>query len=197
MIYNYVFLTVRRQVRRKDYDFCRAIGNPRRCGFYFGNFHVLLRVNRQVYLEVLPLAYRQTTFILPNVEELMSFLIAVGPMDWDNIESLRVSWVSNVDQIHAWRRNSNDDDDCNYKCLPAQNVLACVRLLKNCVRLDFLHLEFDHAAMANLSGEALTSDPGISLLCSIKVEVVQVSSISGGSFDADSAAQWLKRQIER
>jgi hypothetical protein len=113
------------------------------------------------------------------VEELIGFLIAVGPTGRENIKSLQVSWVSDVDQILAWRKNSNDEDNCNYKCLPAQNVLACVRLLKNCARLNFLHLKIDHDAMADVSGEDLMLNSGISLLCSINIEVVQVSSVSG------------------
>lgn len=67
--------------------------------FYFSLSKKLtvLRINRQMRQETLPLAYRRTVFHLNDMNDLIKLLIAVGKIGRDSIESLKLTWKSRVD----------------------------------------------------------------------------------------------------
>ena len=70
------------------FNFVESIDDP--SGYYspFSNELTILRVNRQMRQEALPLAYRRTIFRVDDMNDLVKLLIAVGRIGRDNIESL-------------------------------------------------------------------------------------------------------------
>ncbi|KND93052.1 hypothetical protein TOPH_02369 [Tolypocladium ophioglossoides CBS 100239] len=106
----------------REYKFCRAIGDPSGLYFPFGDDCTLLRVNRQMRQEALPMAYRHTTFHLANIDDLTRLLIAVGRVGRENIESLDFSWESQIDIELNWRKFP--DSENNHLILPALHVSA-------------------------------------------------------------------------
>lgn len=78
----------------KDYDkfnFTESIDDPSDFYFPLSSRLTVLRVNRQIRQEILPLAYRRTIFHLDDIENLIQLLVAVGRIDRDNIESLKLA----------------------------------------------------------------------------------------------------------
>ena len=73
------------------FDFTGSIGDP--SGFYFplSSETNVLRVNRQMRQEALPIAYRRTVFHLDDMDDLIKLLAAVGRVGRDNIESLELT----------------------------------------------------------------------------------------------------------
>lgn len=51
----------------------------------------MLRVNKQMRQEALPLAYRRTVFHLSDLDDLIKLLILVGDIGRNNIESLELA----------------------------------------------------------------------------------------------------------
>lgn len=119
------------------YKFARCIGDL--SGFYFplNNELAILRVNRQIRQEALPLAYRRTTFHLWDWDELTMFLVSVGQVGRDNIEALEFPVGSPMmNGGNWWVRVAEEDELTNVSSL---HVMKCVRLLKRCKRLGTLH----------------------------------------------------------
>ncbi len=88
----------------------RGIGDP--SGFYYplSKDLVVLRVNKQMRREALPLAYRRTTFILDDLDDVIKLLIAIGQVGRDNIESLQFPWESRAD-MELTRESVPGSDD--------------------------------------------------------------------------------------
>jgi hypothetical protein len=82
-----------------------AMGDP--SGFYISlsKDPVVLRVNRQMRQEALPLLYRRISFRLDDMDDLIKFLIALGWTSRDGIKSF--GFLGRADQIpNAIRRIS-------------------------------------------------------------------------------------------
>lgn len=85
---------VKWQIDGKDCNsserFASCIGDPR--GFFFALNHelALLRVNKQMRWETLPLAFRKTHFCFKNIESCMQILIAMNKIGRANIVSLEL-----------------------------------------------------------------------------------------------------------
>ncbi|POR37829.1 Uncharacterized protein TPAR_01965 [Tolypocladium paradoxum] len=184
------------RTEERDYNFCRAIGDPSGFYFPFGDDCTLLRVNRQMRQEALPLAYRHTTFHLADIDDLTQLLIAVGRVGRENIESLDFSWESGIDLEDNWRKFP--DCENNHLILPAWHVSACIQLLKQCRRLNSLHLKFTRHLITDVPKATFMSDPGISLLCSIRgIEELGIFGSDEEPLDEYSVAQWLRGQMAR
>merc|ERR1711939_1302572 len=87
-----------------ELDFAGGIGDL--TGFYFPlSSLAMLRVNKQMRQEALPLAYRRTVFHLDDMDDLIRLLIAVGDIGRDNIESLELAWQSRADfaSLSCWK----------------------------------------------------------------------------------------------
>lgn len=116
--------------------FARCIGDL--SGFYFPLNHELaiLRINRQMRHEALPLAYRRTTFHLSDWDELTMLLVSVGQVGRDNIEALEFPVDSPMASERNWWMRVPKDDLTDVSSL---HVMKYVRLLKRCKRLVTLH----------------------------------------------------------
>ncbi len=104
-------------------------------GFYFPLRMELglLRVNKQMRSETLPLSYSRTEFHLTDLDALIRLLSVVGEIGRENIESLYTAW-------EAERTNQNPDDEgFRWQKL----VETSVQLLNQCTRLKCLHLWVD------------------------------------------------------
>lgn len=178
----------------RTYNICQAIGDPDGFSFPLGDEYTILQVNRQIRHEALPIAYRHIEFQLGGIEDLTRFLIAIGSVGRENIEILVFSWESEVDQDLNWRMFP--DSETNHLKLPV-HVFACVQLLKQCRRLRSLRLRFEAYMMEDVPEAIFMSDPGISSLCSIKVERVEIATPDDGSLQEHSIARWLKDQMTR
>lgn len=139
----------------RSYDLTGCIGDP--SGFYFPlESNGLLLANRQTRQEALPYAYRQTTFHLTSMDHLIKFLIAVGQIGRDNIESLRFPWKSYVE----------GNTDARLR-LPTRHAKLCVQLLKQCKRLKRLRIDFYIGVLWIQKPNNFQKDAGIRELCSL------------------------------
>jgi len=184
----------RRCTGGREYSFCKSVGDL--SGFYFplGNDFALLTVNRQMRQEALPLAYRHTTFYLADIEDLTRFLVAVGRVGRENIESLDFAWESQIDLDYSWRKFP--DSETNHLTLPAWHVSHCVQLLKQCRRLKSLCLRFESCLMTDVPLETFRSDPGILSLCSLRgVEDIAILSTDEENMGDYVVARWLRNQM--
>lgn len=176
-----------------EVNFAGGIGDPG--GFYFPLSKDLgvLRVNRQMRQEALPLAYRKTTFHLDDMDDLLKLLIAVGETGRDNIESLDFPWESRSDSECKW---DEDPDSDHFLTLPHLHVMKCVQLLKQCKRLRFLGLYFESELIRKMTPDAFKADSGIQELCSLRIERVEIMSLSHESLGQCRLAKWLKEEME-
>ena len=117
-------------------------------------------------LEALPFAYRRTTFILDDLDDVTKLLLAVGQVGRDNIESLQFPWVSRTDMEFTWA-GSPDPDGSRWR-LPVLHTSTCVQLLRQCKRLKSLRLCFEEELIPSLQPDDFMADPGIKELCSIQ-----------------------------
>ncbi|KAL2131229.1 hypothetical protein VTI74DRAFT_5380 [Chaetomium olivicolor] len=81
-------------------NFTGGIGDP--SGFYYplSKDMVVLRANKQMRLEALPFAYRRTTFILDDLDDVIKLLVAIGQMQGSMILFLwRCSGLQAVDRL--------------------------------------------------------------------------------------------------
>ena len=83
-------------------NFTGSIGDP--SGFYFrlSSETSVIRVNRQMRQEALPIAYRRTVFHPDDTDDLIKLFIAVGRVGRDNIESWGLTWESRADSELKW-----------------------------------------------------------------------------------------------
>lgn len=181
-----------------DYDefsFARSIGDP--SGFYFplSSELTVLRVDRQMRQEALPLAYRRTVFHFDDMEDLIKLLIAVGRIGRDNIQSVELAWESRADSELKWDEAQDSDD--LYLSLPTLHAAKCVQLLKQCKRLEFLRLYFESDLIDAMSLDAFKTDPGIRELCSIRgIQSVQIWDLGHEPIEQRVLAKWLKGEME-
>lgn len=176
-------------------SFSRSIGDP--SGFYFplSSELSLLRVDRQIRQEALPLAYRRTVFHLDDMDDFIKLLIAVGKIGRDNIESLELTWESRADSESKWAKAPDSDD--LFLTLPTLHAAKCVQLLKQCKWLGNLRLYFESDLMSNISPDAFKTDPGIRGLCSIrKIKRVQIWNLGHEPIEQRGLAKWLKGEME-
>ena len=112
----------------------------------------MLRVNKQMCQEALPLAYRRTVFHLDDLDDLSKLLIAIGDIGRDNIESLELAWQSRTDFECQWAEALVPNE---YSLtLPTLHVAKCVQLLKQCKSLRFLRLCFERDLVLGMSPDA-------------------------------------------
>ncbi|KAH7302866.1 hypothetical protein B0I35DRAFT_214495 [Stachybotrys elegans] len=194
-IYGFAFQGANWRSEERNYNVCQAIGDP--SGFFFPLDHhcTLLRVNRQIRQEALPLAFRHTTFYLTTIEDVTRLLIAIGHVGRENIETLDFLWESAIDHDLNWRKFP--ESETNHLILPTRHVSACVQLLKQCGRLRSLRLKFERYMMEDVPGPTFMADPGILSLCSIRVERVEISNPDEESLDEHSIVHWLKDKMTR
>ena len=176
-------------------NFLGSIGDP--SGFYFplSKNLVVLRVNRQMRQEALPLAYHSTIFRLDDMDDLVKLLIAVGQTGRNNIESLEFSWESRTDLERNWDENPEAKD--HLLMLPTTHVNKCVQLLKQCKRLRFLRIYFESEQMLKMAPDAFKADPGIQDLSSVRgMKRVEIWSLDYEPLGQCYLAKWLKEEME-
>ncbi len=180
---------------RDEFNFPAGLGDP--SGFYFPMSKGLsvLRVNRQMRQEALPLAYRSTAFHLPDMDDLIKLLLAVGELGRNNIESLEFAWESRADCEWGWEMSPASEDIVT--ALPTLHVAKCIQLLKQCKRLRLFRLYFESDLITNVSLDTFQADPGIRELCSVRgIERVEIQDLGYEPLEKDGAAKWLKEKLE-
>lgn len=115
-------------------SFVRAIGDPSDFYFPFAKDLSVLRINKQIRREALPVAYRKTTFRLDDIDEFIKVAISIGRIGRGNIESLEFAWENKCDFEYAAQ------EPHIFEYPSALHALRCVQLLKECKRLKSLHL---------------------------------------------------------
>ena len=166
-------------------------------GFYFplSKEVTVLRVNRQMRQEALPLAYRRTVFHLDDMDDLIKLLIAVGKIGRDNIQSMELAWESRADSECKWNEASGCEDP--FLMLPTLHVEKCVRLLKQCKRLTSLRLYFERDLIINVPPDAYKADLGIRELCSVRgIERVEIWGLDYEPLEQCGLVRWLKEEME-
>ena len=178
-----------------ELSFAGGIGDP--SGFYFplSKDLSILRVNRQMRQEALPLAYRRTVFHLDDMDDLIRLLIAVGKIGRANIESVELAWESRTDSECKW--NEAPDSEENFLTLPTLHVDKCVQLLKQCKKLRFLRLYFETDVILNVTPDAYKTDPSIYELCSVSgIEKVEIWNLTYEPLEQCGFVKWLKEEME-
>ena len=145
--------------------FAGSIGDP--SGFFSVQQRTaILRVNRQMRQEALPLAYRRTVFHPDDMDELIKHLLAVGRIGRDNIDSLGLAWESRADSELKWAGAPHSDD--RFLTLPSVHASKCVQLLEQCKRLKSLRHYFERDLIYRISPNVFKPLPGIRELCSVR-----------------------------
>ena len=173
-----------------------GIGDP--SGFYYplSRDLAVLRINKQIRGEALPLAYRRTTFYLEGLESAIKFLVAIGQAGRDNIESLHLAWENTADSTYTWDIPPGPEQ--LDRTLPVLHTSTCIQLLKQCKRLRRLCLQLEGDLIQNMAPDMFMADPGIKALCSLRVKRVEISDLwSSISLEQRcEPARWLKEQME-
>jgi hypothetical protein len=178
-----------------ELNFTGGMGDP--SGFYFplSKELTVLRVNRQMRQEALPLAYRRTVFHLNDMDDLIKLLIAVGKIGRDSIESLELTWESRADSECKWDEASDSEDPS--LTLPTLHVVKCVQLLKQCKRLTSLRLYFERDLINNISPNVFKADPGIRELCFVRgIERVEIWGLDYEPLEQRGLVKWLKEEMK-
>ncbi len=91
------------------FDFAGSIGDP--SGFYFPLASELgiLKVNKQMRWDALPVAYRRTIFHTDEVDDLVRLPVAVGATGRDNILSVDLRWASSGDSELERSKAANNE----------------------------------------------------------------------------------------
>ncbi len=151
---------------------------------------MVLRISKQIRREALPFAYRRTKFDLCDQDGTIKFLIAIGQVGRDNIESIRLAWESDSELRSRW------DDDVG-DLLPALHTSTCIQLLRQCKRLRHLSLKFSKDLILNMAREKFMADLGIQGLCSLQgVRRLEIKDLGMDSLEGCNLARWLKEQVE-
>lgn len=170
------------------YKFARCIGSLSGFHFPLNDDIAILRVNRQMREEALPLAYRRTTFELYDWDELITLLLSIGQIGRDNIEALRFSIRSPMHMGSNWAGLLEDDHTKE----PHPHVMKCAQLLKQCKRLEYLndsYLEF-----IDMDGNSVEQNLTIEGIYSLRVlrERIGICESTNGLPAEVPLAQWLK-----
>jgi hypothetical protein len=159
------------------------MGDP--SGFYYplSKELTVLRVNRQMRQEALPLAYQRTIFRV-EMDDLVKLLIAVGRIGRENIKNLDLVWESQADI-------ESQLDDASLS-LPTLHAARCVQLLKRCKRLDSVEISFD----TSNTFDDFKTNPGIRELCSCRGIKHVGFWENGESLEHLDQFKWLKKEME-
>ncbi|KAK0619581.1 hypothetical protein B0T14DRAFT_519516 [Immersiella caudata] len=179
-------------------NFPRSIGDP--SGFYYplGKPLSILRVNKQIRKEALPLAYRRTTFCLDSLESATRFLISVGQIGRKNIETLRVAWESTSEPTCTWATAAWSDQALEQLPgkLPSHTVSICIQLLKRCKRLRHLSVQFDSDLVKGMGLDAFRADAGVQGLCTLEgLKTVEIQELGMGPLGSD-ITRWLEGKMK-
>lgn len=178
-----------------EINFTGGMGDP--SGFYFplSKDLAILRVDRQMRQEALPLAYRRTVFQLDDMDDLIKLLIAVGNVGRENIESLELAWDSRTDSECKWEEAPDSEE--LYLKLPTLHVVKCVQLLNQCKRLASLRLYFERDLILNIPSDVYESDPGIHGLRSIRgIRNVEFWGLDHEPLQQYGLVKYLKEEME-
>lgn len=155
----------------------------------------MLRINKQMRQEALPLAYRRTLFHFDDMDDLMKFLIAIGNIGRGNIESLELAWQSRTDLEYQWDKAPIPEK--HSPSLPTLHVATCAQLLKQCRRLRFMRLYFEAELILDMLPDSYKADPGLCELCSIRgIERVEICDLAYEPLDQCDIVKWLKGAME-
>ena len=178
-----------------DLNFARGIGDLSGSSFPLSSVAVL-RVNRQIRQEALPLAYRRTRFCFDDIDDLVKLLIAIGDVGRSNIESVELAWQSRSDSELQWAEAPIPVPDEHSLTLPTLHVAECMQLLKQCKRLRFLRLYFERELILGLSAAACVADPGIRELCSIRgIERVEIWDLGHEPVEECGFVKWVEEAM--
>jgi hypothetical protein len=178
-----------------DLNFAGGLGDP--SGFYFPLREdlTLLRVNRKMRQEALPLAYRRTVFHLDDIDDVIKLLIAIGDIGRDNIKSLELAWQSRSDFECQWAEPQVPSE--HSLTLPTLHARKCVQLLNQCKNLGSLRLYFESDMVLGMSLDAYTSDPSIRELRSLqRIERVDFWDLGYEPLEQCDFVKWLREAIE-
>lgn len=173
--------------------FPTAVGGPSGFFFPFGQDWEVLRINKMIRQEALPIAYRRTTFHLNDMDDVIKLLIAVGQTGRDNITSLRFLWESRNDIECRWEEFPDADD--NHLRLPALRVKRFIQLLKCCKKLKHLTIHFAEEVLENVPEHIFKADAGIQGLCALQgIETLEVLDVVDESVEQHPLIKWLRRE---
>ena len=178
--------------------FLTGLGDP--SGFYFPVFEdvELMSLNKQIREEALPVAYASTRFQFRDMEDLVQFLLAIGRLGRRNIEALDITWTTFTDD--EWE-NSFWGDEVPLPRLPSFHAERCVGLLKQCVKLKYLHIRLEEKDLNLVSMDLFEADPGIRGLCSLpripEVEVTAHDRFGDEPEEIFSHVAWLKEKMQK
>ena len=165
-------------------------------GLYFplGHFPIL-NTGRGTRSEILPFAYRSRTFRSDDSSNLLKFLVAIGQIGRDNIQSLDFAWASNIDIQQGWELYPAIEDPA--LMLPSLHIIRCVRLLGQCKKLRFLRIRFEEDLISTIRPALFKADPGIRALCSIrKIRTVEICGAAEETLDDYPLAKWLRSELQ-
>ena len=177
-------------------NFPRGIGDPR--GFYYplSKASSLLRVNKQIRSEALPITYRRTTFHLYNIESAIKFLIAIGRIGRENIETLHLAWDCTLEPTN--NGDTSSEKGPSRLRLPPRITSTCIQLLKQCKRLRHLYLQFYEALVWEVGLDTFMADVATQDLDTLPspVKKLEVEECGMVTVEYSSVAEWLKKQTK-
>ncbi|KAM5349320.1 hypothetical protein ACJ41O_005825 [Fusarium nematophilum] len=198
----YGFALPQRELGIKDIDafdhlcFPAAVGDPSGFFFQLGKEPAILKASRQIRQEALPLAYRNTTFCLDDMDDVVKVLIAVGHIGRSNITSLQFPWESK-NEIECRLQLSPHADDSG-PILPSLHALRCVQLLKACRKLAVLRICLDQDIFENTSAHKFIADPGIAGLCTLRgIRTLEVVDYSYESLEEHPTVKQLHEEMKK
>ncbi|KAL8662086.1 MAG: hypothetical protein Q9168_008309 [Polycauliona sp. 1 TL-2023] len=192
-----------------ELDFSGSIGDLR--GIYFPLVvgSALLAVNQQMREEALPLVYRNTSFEQEDVDGVVNFLLGIGHIGRENIESLAFGWESPSEIDTTWDKAPDKIrlEDINQPAdgffdpllqLPVAHVATCLQLLKECNRLTSLRLRFEQELINLINPSAFKANEGIRGLASLRgLKKVEFQSLGSEPLDHEvEILRWLKQHLE-
>ncbi|KAH8659474.1 hypothetical protein BGZ61DRAFT_465405 [Ilyonectria robusta] len=197
----YSFALPQRELGIKDIDafdhliFPAGVGDPSGFFFQLEKEPTILKASRQIRQEALPFVYRNTTFCLDDMDDVVKFLVAIGRIGRSNITSLQFPWESMNDIGRKVEQSPHDDD--SGPILPSLHALRCVQLLKECRRLQFLQICLDQDIFENTSVHEFMADPGIAALCTLRgIRTLEVVDNTDESLEEHPAVKRLHEEMK-
>ncbi|KAK2761775.1 hypothetical protein FQN54_001603 [Arachnomyces sp. PD_36] len=164
-------------------NFVEGIGDQTGFYFRFTKELTLLRVNKQMRQEALPLVYRLTHFEVTDIPCFVQFGISVGQIGRENINSLALTWED----------GSDFRDRSGQPRLPCIHASRCVSLLKRFKALKFLTIYLDANYNRHRSLDELQADPGLFELSSVRgLQRAEILSSSNTPWRNAELADWLE-----
>ena len=176
------------------YKFARCVGDPSGFCFPLNNELAILRVNRQMRREVLPLAYGRTTFHPYDWEELLMLLISVGQIGRDNIEAFKFPIECPMRSGRNWWVRVSEGDLTH---VPSPHVMKCVRLLKQCKRLVSLSFYEIEEVRGHMTMDIFMANPYIMGIYSFRVmKGLEIrENYANGLPTRYELSKWLKKVV--